>query len=369
MNNPGEISERLLDWFAATRRDLPWRRTYDPYQVWISEVMLQQTQMDRVVPFFLRWLARFPDVAAVAESELAELIGYWEGLGYYSRVRTLHQSARQIVNRHDGRLPDRYEELLALPGIGPYTAGAIMSIAFNRDYPAVDGNVKRVLARLDDLTAPSGSKELEAQCQQRAGELLPSGRARDFNQALMELGALVCLPRQPGCATCPLAQLCLAYHRGCMHMRPVKGKRVEIIPLFRVAAVVFLGDRLLIRCRPLEGRWGGLWEFPDFPVRPEANGAQEAERLVQQETGCTIRVVEDLGEIVSGFTNHKLTTRAYLCRTDAPALRTGESTPGEWQWLPSAEAFALAYSSAHRQIMELLRKSSGTKHEGEFHPT
>jgi A/G-specific adenine glycosylase len=357
MSKPGEISGRLLEWFTASRRDLPWRRTYDPYQVWISEVMLQQTQMDRVVPFFLRWLGRFPDVAAVAESELAELIGYWEGLGYYSRVRTLHQGARQIVDRHGGLLPNRYEELLALPGIGPYTAGAIMSIAFNRDYPAVDGNVKRVLARLDDLTLPSGTKELEECCRQRAGELLPSGRARDFNQALMELGAMLCLPRRPGCSSCPLTHHCLAHQRGCVEMRPVKGKRVPIIPQFRLAAVILWDDRLLIRCRPLEGRWGGLWEFPDFPVGlEEANATREVERLVQEETGCTIRVVEDLGEVVSGFTNHKLTTRAYLCRIDNAALRTGEPSTTDWQWLPATEAFALAYSSAHRKIIKRLLK-------------
>jgi A/G-specific adenine glycosylase len=318
--------------------------------------MLQQTQMDRVIPFFLRWLGRFPDVAAVAECELAELIVYWEGLGYYSRVRTLHQGAREIVNRHGGRLPDNYEELLALPGIGPYTAGAIMSIAFNRDYPAVDGNVKRVLARLDDLTSPAGSRELEGQCRRRAEELSPPGQARDFNQALMELGALVCLPRRPGCSSCPLTHLCLAHQRGCVERRPVRGRRVTIIPRFRVAAMVLWDDLLLIRCRPLAGRWGGLWEFPDFPGGPEANGAREAERLVQEETGCTIRAVEELGEVVSGFTNYKLTTRAYLCRIDDSALRTGEPTPGDWQWLPTTEAFALPYSSAHRKIIALAKR-------------
>ena len=359
MDRSREISERVLVWFAASRRDLPWRQTYDPYQLWIAEVMLQQTQMDRVIPFFLRWLARFPDVAAVAESELAELISYWEGLGYYSRARTLHKGARQIVNCHGGRLPDNYHDLLALPGIGPYTAGAIMSIAFNRDFPAVDGNVKRVLARLDNLTAPSGSKELEELCRSRVTELLPSGRARDFNQALMELGALICLPRRPACPACPLSRFCLADQNGWVEMRPVKGKRIPIIPQFRIATVIHNGDRVLIRRRPAVGRWGGLWEFPDFQVDPASGPDHPPERLVQQETGYTIRAVENLGEVVSGFTNHKLTTRAYLCHIDDPALRTGESTPGNWQWLPAGEAFALAFSASHRKIIAQLPKSFG----------
>ncbi|MEW6499985.1 MAG: A/G-specific adenine glycosylase, partial [Thermodesulfobacteriota bacterium] len=204
------LQEALLAWFAAHSRDLPWRRTYDPYHVWISEIMLQQTRMERVIGYFRRWLERFPDLPALAAADEEEVLKCWEGLGYYSRARNLHRAAGLVMRDHGGTIPADHAALLTLPGIGRYTAGAIMSLAFNREYPLVDANVERLFARLYDIDSPVREAVNHRFVWQRALELIPPGRARLFNQALMELGALVCTPKNPACSACPLAGHCKA---------------------------------------------------------------------------------------------------------------------------------------------------------------
>lgn len=204
------LGSSLLIWFAARRRDLPWRRTYDPYHVLVSEVMLQQTQMERAVAYFERWIERFPDLESLARASEDEVLRLWEGLGYYNRARSLLAAARDLVRLHGGMIPAEGEALRSLPGIGPYTAGAVLSVAFNRPEPAVDANVERVLARLVNLELPPSDARAKAFLRDTARSLIPPGRARDFNQALMELGALVCLPRAPRCGQCPWQEACVA---------------------------------------------------------------------------------------------------------------------------------------------------------------
>jgi A/G-specific adenine glycosylase len=257
------FSQRLLDWFAFEARDLPWRNDRSPYRVWLAEVMLQQTQVNTVVPYYERFLGRFPTVKALAAAPLEDVLKLWEGLGYYSRARNLHAAARQVVAQHGGQIPDSFEALLALPGVGRYTAGAVASIAFGQNVPAVDGNVRRVLARAfavrEDVSRSSTQRELEALAQR----LLPPEQAGVFNEALMELGATVCTPRAPDCDRCPLRDLCRAHAAGEQASLPVKRPRKRT-PHYDVAAAVTVGQdgRVLVAQRNADDMLGGLWEFP-----------------------------------------------------------------------------------------------------------
>jgi A/G-specific adenine glycosylase len=253
-----EITEALLRHYDTHRRDLPWRDRGDAYVVWVSEVMLQQTRVDTVRPYFERWLRRFPTLDHVAAAGLDDVLGAWQGLGYYSRARNLHRAARMVRERHGGQLPREVGELQSLPGVGEYTAGAVASIAFGAAVPAVDGNVRRVLARLYDLESPTAG-ELRVS----AARLVPGDRPGDFNQALMELGATVCLPRSPRCEACPLAAWCRARACGVQEDRPRRRPRPPVPDSVVESVVLVREDRsaLLVR-RPEAGLLGGLWEFP-----------------------------------------------------------------------------------------------------------
>lgn len=242
---------------------MPWRRTADPYAIWVSEVMLQQTRVDAVIPYYQRWMARFPSVGALAEAPLDDVLVHWQGLGYYSRARNLHRAARMVRERHEGEVPGEAEALLRLPGVGEYTAGAVASIAFGRRVPAVDGNVRRVLSRLHDLEDPR-----PAELRRLADDLVPPDRPGDFNQALMELGATICTPRSPRCEACPVSQWCRARALGVQEERPRRKRRgrvpeeaVETLVVVRGDVVRGDGALLLVR-RPEAGLLGGLWEPP-----------------------------------------------------------------------------------------------------------
>ncbi len=261
------LSEALLDHYDRNARDLPWRRTGDPYAIWVAEVMLQQTQVVTVVPFYERWMARFPTVESLAAAELEDVLEVWAGLGYYRRARNLHRAALLVRDHHGGRMPRAAAELRTLPGVGAYTAGAIASIAYGEAEPAVDGNVRRVLSRLFDLERPT-----PASLERLARDLLDAERPGDTNQALMELGATICRPRSPDCPACPLERACLARRRGTVEERPPRSKRSPV-PEVEVTAFVVVdpGEQTLLVRRPPEGLLGGLWEFPSTegaPSRP-----------------------------------------------------------------------------------------------------
>ncbi len=251
------LRSALLDFYDAGRRDLPWRRSPDPYGVWVSEVMLQQTRVDTVVPYYERWMRRFPDVEAVADAALDEVLLLWEGLGYYRRARHLHRAARVVRERHGGALPGSYGALRALPGVGEYTAGAVASIAFGEVVPAVDGNARRVLSRLFDLADPR-----PAELRELAARLVDPRRPGDWNQAVMELGATVCVPRTPRCGICPVAMWCRALEHGRVAQRPAPPRRARVRAAdFAALALVRAGQVLLVR-RPAEGLLGGMWSLP-----------------------------------------------------------------------------------------------------------
>ena len=256
------IRTALLAFFDENARSLPWRSTRDPYAIWVSEVMAQQTRVETVVPYYHRWLERFPDVDALADAPLDDVLKAWEGLGYYSRARNLHAAARIVRERHRAELPGSYEELRALPGVGEYTAGAVASIAFGERHPAVDGNVRRVIARLLDVAEPS--REL---LRAAADSLVPAERPGDFNQSLMELGATICTPRSPRCVRCPVRSLCRARAAGTQEQRPLP-KRARPVPIINVATAVIRSpdDRLLIVRRGESGLLAGMWCFPGVEI-------------------------------------------------------------------------------------------------------
>ncbi len=300
------FSKELLTWYKANKRDLPWRANRDPYRVWVSEIMLQQTRVDTVIPYYNRFMDKFPSVKALAEAPEEEVLKCWEGLGYYSRARNLQAGARMVMELHGGAIPDDTEAVSKLKGVGPYTTGAIMSIAFGRPEPAVDGNVMRVLSRYfcleDDIAKPATRTGIE----KLAKSLIPKGEAGDFNQALMELGALVCTPKSPGCLPCPVMEQCAGRLAGREAELPVKTKAKPPREELRAAVIVRgsgeLEGKILVRRRPEQGLLAGMWELPhvllDAGKRdwmrgegPMENGdvAERLGRMVLEETGLLVR--------------------------------------------------------------------------------
>ena len=345
------IRRGVLRWFRKNRRVLPWRDDPTPYRVWVSEVMLQQTRTDTVLPYFERWMRRFPDVRALAKADLSDVLKVWEGLGYYSRAGNLHRAAKIVVAEHGGRIPRGFEAIRALPGIGRYTAGAILSIAFGQDVPVVDGNVARVISRLfaieDDVTAKATQDRLWA----LAGALLPRGRAGEFNPALMEFGARVCTPRRPRCPSCPFQGHCLAFERGLVDVLP--RKRRKAIATHDVAiGVIWRGDRVFVQRRPLEGFLGGLWEFPGGKrLRGESIRGCLAREL-REEIGFRGEIGPPVLTIRHAYSMYRVRLHAFVC-----AWRGGAPRPQaqEWRWARLDDLSALAFPAANRRLIEALR--------------
>lgn len=358
MPDSTDFSSLLLDWFARGKRPLPWRQTYDPYQVWLSEVMLQQTQMDRAVVYFNRFLRRFPDVRALAAASEEEVLRLWEGLGYYSRARNLLKAAREVVSGHDGRIPSDSASLSALPGVGPYTVGAVLSIAHNQDVPAVDANVERVLARCFDLAEsprdPSGRKLFA----DLARSLIPSGRARDFNQALMELGALVCAPRSPACVPCPLSGICRALSVGTVRERPALPKAKAPVQIGMGTAVILHEGLVFVQKRGPGGVWAGLWEFPGGQVEPGEFPEETALREVREETGFEVEARGKLAVIRHAYTRYRVTMHAYLtgfpAGVEPPRPRLTAATSCRWAAL--TDLAELAFPTVMRKLMRIMER-------------
>lgn len=312
-----QCQQNLLQWYEAGKRVLPWRESRDPYVIWVSEIMLQQTRVEAVVPYFERFIRAFPTVEALATAAQEEVLKLWEGLGYYSRARNLHQAAKIVLEEYGGAVPERYEEIRQLPGIGDYTAGAVLSIAYNQPYPAVDGNVKRVFSRIfaipDDVKRTDVKKRIEG----IAKELIAPGRASDFNQALMELGALVCIPTTPRCHTCPVQTLCGAFAEGEPARYPVKSAARQPKEVVRLVLIVRRmledGERFLLMQNPSEGMLAGLWGFPGIDLQPtewRASGmeSQYAARRMGKQISL-LETTEESAEGLEGVTETEIRER------------------------------------------------------------
>ncbi len=339
------VAAALMTWYAAHRRDLPWRQTSDAYRVWVSEIMLQQTQVATVIPYYERFLARFPTVESLAAADLDEVLALWQGLGYYARGRNLHTAAIEIVARHGGELPRTREALLALPGIGDYTAGAILSIAFGQDEPAVDANITRVLARLLDYDRDPTTTAAKRTFRQGMAALFPPARARGHSaaaviQAMMDLGSTICTSRAPQCKVCPLAALCLAKAHGVVEERPLRKVRAERPHRTLGLAVAGVGPnarggRLLLVRRVPRGLLGGLWELPGCEA-PSVEALPAAlERDLAAHLGLTLSAAAHHGAVEHGYSHFTLTAHLYVCQIE------GEPTPdGPWDqaaWLAPEE--------------------------------
>ena len=341
----------LLDWYGKQRRALPWRSTRDPYCIWVSEVMLQQTQVATVIGFYERWLRRFPDVAALAGADTEDVLRAWEGLGYYSRARNLQRAAREVVARHGGRLPTSVEALLALPGIGRYSAGAIASIAFGADEPAIDGNIVRVLTRLFGLGGDPKRAPLAGRLWLLARMLLPPGKAGDFNQALMELGATTCTPRTPRCASCPLKRHCAALRADRVLEYPESAPRRAPTLERRAVGWVQRNNRVLVvRAPATAARWAGMWQFPDVELTPAQALTPEATLAKSLELGTGLRV--RVGERRLGLRHQVTRFRIELSVFDCTAQsgRARALAYDEVRWLPEDELGTLPMPAAHRKI-------------------
>ena len=358
--NPAEVAPLLLAWYNQHARRLPWRDEPSPYRVWISEIMLQQTRVETVLPYFERWMQRFPTLAALAGASEQDVLQAWEGLGYYSRARNLHRAARQVMEQYDGQIPSEREQLQALPGIGRYTAGAITSIAFGKDEAALDGNIRRVLARVFNVATPARSPQGERILWQLARETLPQGRAGDYNQALMDLGATICTARAPACLICPLAALCQARMLGIQEERPVLEAKPATPHYTVTAAVIWRGNEVLIARRPSQGLLGGLWEFPGGKLEPGETLPDGLKREITEELGVEIEVGEPFGIYHHAYTHFKVTLHAFLCSQvdhhEPQALHASEL-----RWVPPQGLIEFPMGKIDRQIARRLVESEGRK--------
>lgn len=348
-----EISDKILQWYEDHGRKLPWRGHPDPYAVWVSEIMLQQTRVETVIPYFERWMIRFPSIPDLANATEGEVLSLWEGLGYYSRARNLHKAARLVVDGHGGELPRDLPSLRKLPGIGRYTAGAIASMAFGLDEATLDGNLRRIFARVFDVAqpadAPAGQKLLWGLAQ----ENLPAGRAGDYNQALMDLGAIICLPRNPTCLLCPLSELCKARIGGIQEQRPVLKLRPKIPQYTVTAAVLQREGKVLLAKRPSKGLLGGMWEFPGGKVEEGETLEVCLGREIREETGAEIRVGEAFGIYRHAYTHFSITLHAFFCELIAGEPRAIEAT--ELAWVKPMELNNYPMGKVDRQIARRLQ--------------
>jgi len=349
------LRRRLLSWYAKHARDLPWRRNSDPYRIWISEVMLQQTQVESVIPYFRRFLQAFPTVRKLAAAQEQEVLRLWEGLGYYRRARGLHAAAKQIVSDHGGRFPSDLASLQELPGIGRYTAGAIASIAFDQRAPILEANTIRLLSRLigfrGDPTRSAGQRLLW----ETAEVILPRKDVSAFNQALMELGSLVCTPAAPRCDECPVRVLCAANASGLQAEIPRAARKLKLTDLYEAAVVVQKKGQILLRqCAPGE-RWAGLWDFPRFELESEGPPAVRDELVekVNAQTGVSIEPGDTFQTIKHGVTRYRITLRCYQAHWTSGSVRSTAARPV--RWVKQRELADYPLSTSGRKLAGLIR--------------
>lgn len=344
------LADALLDWFRSHQRPLPWRKHYEPYQVWISEIMLQQTQVSTALPYFRRFIRELPTVQDLANVPEDRLLKLWEGLGYYSRALNLKRAAQKLVRENNGVLFDRYEDLLRLPGIGRYTAGAIMSIAYEKDYPVVDGNVVRVLARLSNNK--KNVKEVGDLFWNQAQKLLPTGEARDFNQALMEFGALQCTPKSPACGTCPLQKFCKAYAHGTQNELPNKGASRSKTPISVVVGVIHKKGKVFIQKRRNSGLMAGLWEFPGGKIEVQERPTAALHREIKEELGLTVADVRSFMKLKHTYTSYQVDLQCFLAEYNSGRIRLNAATEGRWVAIKDLKKFA--FPAANGKIIDRL---------------
>ena len=351
--DPAPLREALGIWFERVARDLPWRQNREPYTTWLSEIMLQQTRVDQALPYFERFIARFPTVRVLAETPLDDVLHAWEGLGYYSRARNLHRTARIVADAHQGVFPASYDALRSLPGIGPYSAAAIASQAFGLEYAAVDGNVIRVLTRLSAEEGLPAKAAVKRRISSLASWLLDPDRPGRHNEAVMELGARVCTPKSPRCTECPLGRWCRAFAEGRPEDFPARAPR-RTVPHHDIAVAVIRDDtgRLLIQRRPDDAMLGGLWEFPGGKVEPGETPVEACRREVGEELGLQVEVGGAYPVIDHAYSHFRISLHAFSCRVDGNGPEVRTTLPA--RWVVAEELAAYAFPRANRRLIEEL---------------
>lgn len=349
------ITKALMKWYQKHARNLPWRGSIDPYKIWISEVMLQQTRIETVIPYFEKWMSKFPDLESVSKSSEEEVLRIWEGLGYYSRARNIYKTANIIKEEFHGSFPEDEKMVRNLPGIGDYITGAILSIAFQQKKPALDGNGVRVIARLFDFLEPVNIKKNRHYLRDKLVELLPEESPGDFNQALMDLGATICIPSDPKCTYCPLKKYCESFKNGTQTLLPVKKKKKQI-PYHQVVAAIIENEKneVLIDKRPSKGLLGGLWEFPGGKVEKNESNEDALIRELNEELGILVKPLRKFGIYKHAYTHFRVTVHTFFA-----ALEKGHPIPlqvEEFRWVGVDQLGQYPMGKVDRNISEDLQR-------------
>ena len=347
------ISEHIINWYSHHQRDLPWRKIRNPYFIWVSEVMLQQTQVETVIPYYERFLSRFPTVETLAKASLQDILKVWENMGYYSRAQNLYTTAKIISEQYNGQIPNTVEALENLPGVGHYTASAILCFAFGQQVPTVDGNVRRVLCRLYGIKATVDQPGTRKQLLDIAKKLVPKKRSSHFNQGLMDLGATVCTPHKPSCHFCPLNKNCQALKQGLQDTLPKRVKRPPLPHKEMTAGIITDAQRrLLIVQRPDKGLLGGLWKFPGGERKPDETLEESLNRTVREELGMRIRVREEITSVKHAYTHFRITLHAFRCVRQGG--KPGAMNCDHWKWVDPGKMRNFPFSKADRKIIQAI---------------
>jgi len=350
------LQQRLIKWYQKNQRQLPWRQTSNPFYIWISEVMLQQTQVKTVIPYYLKFLDRFPDIESLARADMQAVLKIWEGLGYYARARNLHRAAKIVLESYGGEVPAAQQEFRKLPGVGPYIASAVLSIAYRLPYGVVDGNVKRVLSRLFLIDLPVNKASSLKTFEAIAAQLLHIGQPGIFNQAMMELGAVVCRSLNPLCNACPLIKSCQAFKKKQVAIYP---KRIQTkpVPTYHIAVgVVYKKDRVLITRRKSEGLLGGLWEFPGGKIGKKENAEQACIREIKEEANLNIKIDSVITRVKHAYTHFKVVLDVFRCSYVSGRVKL--NGPVDYRWIRLSEIAAYPFPKANLKFIPLLEPST-----------
>jgi A/G-specific adenine glycosylase len=360
MKNKGLFQKNLLAWYRESNRPLPWRRTRDPYAIWISEILLQQTRVNTAIGYYERFLERFPTLTDLAEARIEAVLQVWQGLGYYGRARNLHRTARLLRDEDDGRIPCEPEALEKLPGIGPYTAAAIASIAFDKNVAVLDGNVTRVLCRAAGIEEAPNHPSTQRRLRTIADTLLPEGHAASFNQAVMELGAMVCKPTRPDCPACPIKAVCVARKKGMVERLPLRVPKPKLPVRVRVVTAIGYRGRLLFERRALEGFLGGLWELPGVYLQGSEGNSQGLKRLKKMVgSRWSIQRVPEKGHfsVKHVYSHFEESNRVFICEgSGGPNTGCRRNSEQTYRWVHPTRLDPYPITGATRKILRKLEK-------------
>jgi len=349
-----EFQEKLFHWYQQHQRKLPWRETQDPYKIWISEIMLQQTTVQTVIPYYKKWLKLFPDIQTLSCAPLQKVLKAWEGLGYYQRAKNLHHASKIIMEKYQGTFPDTYPSLKSLPGFGPYTTAAVLSFAFNKSYPVIDGNIRRILMRLKDLRRTADSS-VDKFLKPLLNTLFPTQQPSQFNQAFMELGALICRPRNPSCLLCPIQKFCRAFESGTQEIIP-KPKKLNLNKIETVLGIIYENNRYLIQKRPSQGLMADLWEFPGGKIVQNETLKQALHREIKEEIGVEVKKERFLTRVTHSYTHFRVTLHAFQCEL------TGKFhlKPKIHKWVSLQQFQDYPFPSGSVKVIQYLKKKHGS---------